>query len=95
MKKDYYAILGVRREASLKEIKQAYHRLAKKYHTDASRNPETKGQFQEIAEAYKVFSDPVKRQEYDSGQKAALTDKPREVVENIVKEIFRKNLEEK
>lgn len=66
MAKDYYAILGVGRGATEKEIKQAYRRLARRYHPDV--NPGDKvaeARFKEINEAYEVLSDPVKRQKYD------------------------------
>ena len=64
--KDYYAILGVPRRATEKEIKQAYRRLARKYHPDV--NPGDKSaeeKFKEISEAYEVLSDPEKRAKYD------------------------------
>ncbi|MBC8275365.1 MAG: DnaJ domain-containing protein [Chloroflexi bacterium] len=64
--KDYYAILGVGRSASEKEIKQAYRRLARKYHPDV--NPGDKAaeaKFKEMSEAYEVLSDPEKRKKYD------------------------------
>ena len=64
--RDYYAILGVGRSAPDKEIKQAYRRLARKYHPDV--NPGDKAaeaKFKEINEAYEVLSDPEKRKKYD------------------------------
>jgi len=64
--KDYYKILGVGRRASAKEIKQAYRRLARKYHPDV--NPGDKDaerKFKEISEAYEALSDKDKRAQYD------------------------------
>lgn len=66
-KRDYYEVLGVPRTADEKEIKRAYHKLARKYHPDA--NPGNKAaeqKFKEAAEAYEVLSDPEKRKKYDS-----------------------------
>jgi len=64
--KDYYQILGVNRNASEKEIKQAYRRLARKHHPDL--NPGDKSAeatFKEINAAYEVLSNPEKRKKYD------------------------------
>jgi len=64
--KDYYAILGVPRNATEKEIKAAYRKLARQYHPDV--NPGDKAaeeKFKEINEAYQVLSDPEKRAAYD------------------------------
>ncbi|CBE69840.1 MAG: molecular chaperone DnaJ [Candidatus Methylomirabilis oxygeniifera] len=65
-KRDYYEVLGVRRGTSDKEIKQAYRRLARKYHPDVNpNNKAAEAKFKEIAEAYEVLSDPAKRRQYD------------------------------
>lgn len=64
--KDYYAILGVDREADEKEIKKAYRKLARKYHPDVNPGDEkSNGKFLEINEAQEVLSDPAKRNQYD------------------------------
>lgn len=64
--KDYYAILGVGRSATEKEIKHAYRRLARKYHPDVNPGDKTaEARFKEINEAYEVLSDPEKRKKYD------------------------------
>src|SRR5918997_2933017 len=64
--KDYYATLGVAKTASEKEIKQAFRKLARKYHPDV--NPGDKAaevRFKEINEAYEVLGDSEKRKKYD------------------------------
>src|SRR5262245_33451645 len=64
--KDYYAVLGVPKTASDKEVKQAFRKLARKYHPDV--NPGDKAsesKFKEINEAYEVLGDPAKRKKYD------------------------------
>lgn len=66
MAKNYYETLGVKKDASDKEIKQAFRRLAKKYHPDANPDdPQAESRFKEINEAYEVLSDTQKRAQYD------------------------------
>jgi curved DNA-binding protein len=64
--KDYYATLGVAKGASEKEIKQAFRKLARKYHPDVNPGDKTaEAKFKEINEANEVLSDPEKRRKYD------------------------------
>ncbi|MFC1925437.1 DnaJ C-terminal domain-containing protein [Chloroflexota bacterium] len=64
--KDYYKIMGVDKKATEKEIKQAYRRLARKYHPDVNPdNKEAEQKFKEINEANEVLGDPEKRKKYD------------------------------
>lgn len=64
-KKDYYEILGVSKDSSQEEIKNAYRKLALKYHPDVNKSKEAEEKFKEITEAYAVLSDPEKRKQYD------------------------------
>lgn len=63
--KDYYAILGVQRTATAAEIKQAYRKLARKYHPDVSKEPQAEERFKAVQEAYEVLKDEQKRATYD------------------------------
>ena len=64
--KDYYEILGVKRDASQAEIKSAYRKLAKKYHPDVNKTADASNKFKDINEAFEVLSDQNKRSRYDS-----------------------------
>jgi curved DNA-binding protein len=63
--KDYYATLGVARDAKADDIKKAYRKLAQKFHPDVSKDPKGEEKFKEIAEAYQALKDPEKRAAYD------------------------------
>jgi len=69
--KDYYATLGVSKNASDDEIKKAFKKLARKHHPDVSKDPGAEEKFKEINEAYTVLSDPEKRRFYDQYGSAA------------------------
>lgn len=66
-KRDYYEVLGVSKDATDREIKKAYLKLARKYHPDLNRDhpKEAEEKFKEVNEAYDVLKDPKKRQQYD------------------------------
>jgi len=65
-KRDYYEVLGVRRDAQVGDIKVAYRRLAVQFHPDRNPDdPEAEERFKEAAEAYAILSDPEKRSRYD------------------------------
>ncbi|QCK16272.1 J domain-containing protein [Mangrovivirga cuniculi] len=66
MDKNYYEILNLSRDASLKEIKSNYRKLASKYHPDVNHEKNAQDIFIKIREAYDVLSDPVKKEDYDN-----------------------------
>lgn len=68
VRKDYYKILGVDREATQKDVKKAFRRLARETHPDVNKdNPNAREHFTDLAEAYEVLGDPEKRKLYDQG----------------------------
>ncbi|MDP9239329.1 MAG: molecular chaperone DnaJ [Actinomycetota bacterium] len=65
--KDYYAALGVRRDASAEEIKRAFRKLARELHPDVNPAAEAQQRFRDVSAAYEVLSDPAKREIVDLG----------------------------
>lgn len=63
--KDYYKIMGLKRDASQDDIKRAYRKLARRYHPDVSKEPDAEAKFRQTGEAYEVLKDPEKRAAYD------------------------------
>ena len=72
--RDYYDILGIPRNASQDEVKQAFRKLARQYHPDVSKEADAEEKFKEINEAYGVLSDADKRARYDRFGKQGLGD---------------------
>ena len=65
-KRDYYEVLGVQRNADVKEIKKEFRKLARKYHPDMNpEDPDAENKFKEAAEAFEALSDSEKRSRYD------------------------------
>ena len=63
---DYHATLGVARDATAEDIKQAFRKLARKHHPDVAKDKKAaEAKFKQINEAYEVLSDPEKREKYD------------------------------
>lgn len=65
VKRDYYDVLGVPRDASADDIRRAFRRLARQYHPDISKEDGAEARFKEVNEAYEVLSDAEKRRQYD------------------------------
>lgn len=74
-KRDYYEVLGLERNATQEQIKQAYRKLALQWHPDRNPAPEATGKFREVAEAYAVLCDPNKRQAYDATGHAGVSER--------------------
>jgi molecular chaperone DnaJ len=73
MARDYYEMLGVSRNADADELKQAYRRLARKYHPDVNKEPEAEDRFKEISRAYEVLSDADLRARYNQFGEAGVS----------------------
>ncbi|MGB9620817.1 MAG: DnaJ domain-containing protein [Brevinematia bacterium] len=87
--KNYYKILGIDRNATIREIKSAYRKLVMKYHPDVSRSRETEEMFKLINEAYNVLSNPKLRENYDKklNLEVKVEDNIKHTVNSIMKTI--------
>lgn len=75
--KDLYAVLGVSLMATPEDIKQAYRKLAMRFHPDRNpENPDAEERFQSIKEAYEILSDSEKRRVYDESRNLEVLDNP-------------------
>ncbi len=66
LNKDFYATLGVSKDASQEEITKAYRKLARKYHPDLNKTTEAEDKFKNISEAYDVLNNSEQRKRYDA-----------------------------
>lgn len=73
--RDFYDVLGVRKDATKDDIKAAYRKLALQYHPDRNKSPEAEEKFKEISEAFAVLSDDGKRRQYDTYGREAVYQK--------------------
>ena len=88
---NYYEILGVDSKASEYSIKKAYRKLAIKHHPDKNDgSPYHENRFKEIAEAYEVLSDPLKRENYDRFGKSEINVDPMDIFKNIFQDFDKK-----
>lgn len=71
MKRDYYDVLGVKKDVSQDEVKSAYRKKALEWHPDRNKSPDAEEKFKEINEAYEILSNEQKRQAYDQFGHAA------------------------
>ena len=88
IKRDYYEVLGVPRDASLEDIKKAFRKLAFQYHPDRNHDTGASDKFKEINEAYEVLSDEQRRWQYD--RLASLSSYPRRTM--TMEDIFNENI---
>ena len=89
MAKDYYATLGVDRDATPDQLKKAFRKLARETHPDANPDdPIAEARFREVAEAYEVLSDPDKRRAFDRGDAFDLGDLLSGGFEDLIRSVF-------
>ena len=77
-KRDYYEILGVSKNATKEQIKDAYRKLALQYHPDRNKSSGAEEKFKEISEAYAILSDDEKRKQFDTFGRECVYQKYRE-----------------
>ncbi|MCL2736861.1 MAG: molecular chaperone DnaJ [Propionibacteriaceae bacterium] len=68
LEKDYYTVLGLKKDATPDQIKKSFRKLARQYHPDQNKDPQAEKKFKDITEAHDVLSDPATRKEYDEAR---------------------------
>lgn len=79
---NYFDLLGLDSDATAGQIRQAYRRLAVKYHPDRCKDRDARKQFERITAAYKILRDPVKRSSYMEKESTGVTDNPWDMLED-------------
>lgn len=90
---NFFDVLGVPQDASLAEIKAAYKKLAFQLHPDRNHDPDAAIGFQQVAEAYGVLKDPIKRQEYSREVSLSVTSDPMGYLENVWTNLISSNIQ--
>jgi curved DNA-binding protein CbpA len=90
---DHYALLGVGSDASAREIRRAYRRLARRHHPDVNPRPDGHSRFAELAHAYAILNDPAERARYDEMlRRPALASPPATPRAPVVPQPFRRGI---
>ena len=87
-KRDYYEVLGLKKDATDADIKRAYRKLAAQYHPDKNPSPDAAVRFREVQEAYEVLADPERRKIFDDYRQRSLIEDPVPVARDIAKKYF-------
>ena len=86
IKRDYYQILQISRNATYEEVKKAYRKLAMKYHPDHNKSANAEFMFKQISEAYQVLSNPEKRKRYDDNLGYVKSNESTRLKQNLLQE---------
>jgi len=86
--KDYYKVMGVARDATEAQIKQAYRKLARKYHPDVSKEKDAEARFKEVGEAYEVLRSPEYREDANRMRRVLADTNGLEKAVYLLEEVF-------
>jgi curved DNA-binding protein CbpA len=89
---DHYALLGVRSDAPVREIRRAYRRLARQHHPDLNPRPDGAERFAELAHAYAILNDPAQRARYDQTRQPPPASPPNLARSPVLKRTFRRGI---
>ena len=89
---EHYAALGLKSDATLSDIKRAFHQKASQFHPDRNSDPDAPARFREVQEAYDVLSNDDKRKAYDDNRRRNLLDDPAQTAREIWQGYFQQVL---